>query len=107
DLATPYAQHWGLTIEREVRRDLLVSLAYVGTKGTHLLRLATPNLGQNAIPVITGGQLLGDQIAFTGFLASAGQNFRRPFPLLGSFTSIESDANSSYHSLQAEASMRV
>lgn len=109
DLVTPYAQHWGLTVEREARRDLLVSLAYVGTKGTHLLRFAIPNLGPNAIPVITGGQLLGDNIAFTGFLSSPGQglSFRRPFPLLGSFTSIESDANSIYHSLQAEAALRL
>jgi hypothetical protein len=107
DLATPYAQHRGLTVEREVRRDLLFTLAYVGTKSTRLLRLATPNFGPNAIPVIDGGILLGSQISFTGSFVSPGINFRRPFPLLGSFTSIESDANSTYHSLQAEASMRV
>jgi hypothetical protein len=82
-------------------------MAYVGTRGTHLLRFATPNFGQNAVPVIDGGILLGNQISFTGSFASPGINFRRTFPLLGSFTSIDSDANSIYHSLQAEASLRL
>jgi hypothetical protein len=107
DLVTPYAQHWGLTVERELLNNVLISLAYVGTKATHLLRLATPNLGPNAIPVIDGASLLGDTVLFRGGVVSPGAGFRRPFPLLGSFTSIESDAGSIYHSLQAEASMRL
>ena len=106
DLATPYSQHWGVTVEREVARQLLVSAAYVGTKGTHLLRLTTPNLGINAIPLIDGGSLFGQTVLFRGGVASPGVNFRRPDPLLGAFTSIESGGNSSYHSLQAEASLR-
>jgi hypothetical protein len=113
DLATPYSQHWSLTVEREVKTGLLASLAYVGTKGSHLLRFATPNLGVNAVPVITGGVVPGSEVNLTGFLVSPGASvaqgsvFRRPYPLLGSFTSIESDSNSGYHSLQAEASMRL
>lgn len=107
NLVTPYAQQWGLTVERELRRDLLVSLAYAGTKGAHLLSFATPNYGPNAIPLIDGGILQGNQISFSGSFVSPGINFRRPFPLLGAFTSIESNANSIYHSLQAEASMRL
>jgi hypothetical protein len=35
-----------------VKNDFLLSLAYVGTKGSHLFRFATPNLGPNALPVI-------------------------------------------------------
>jgi hypothetical protein len=71
----------------------------------HLLRFATPNLGLNAIPVVTGLQF--DATLSPGFLGltipPAGG---RPFPLLGSFTSIESDANSSYHALQLQAVKR-
>lgn len=107
DLVTPYAQHFGLTIEREILPGVAASVAYVGTKGTHLLRFATPNQGTNGIPVVTGGTVFSNQITFNGFVAAPGQNFRRPFPLLGSFTSIDTDAASSYHSLQAEASMRL
>ena len=32
----PYAQQWSLGVQREVSRDTVVNLAYVGSKGTHL-----------------------------------------------------------------------
>ncbi len=116
-LETPYAQHWGLTIERELARDFLVSAAYVGTKGTHLLRFATPNLGPNAITLIAGidterPYMDRQDIIFPAFSginippSGGGATGLRPFPLLGSFASIESDANSNYHSLQLQANKR-
>jgi hypothetical protein len=113
DLQTPYSQHWALTVEREFKRNYLLSLAYVGTRGVHLLRFATPNLGLNAITVVTGARDKGFETAFQGFAVApaqqtaSGLKFERPFPLLGSFTSIESDANSTYHSLQAEFNKRL
>jgi hypothetical protein len=113
DLRTSYSQQWGLTVEHEFKRDYLLSLAYVGTRGVHLLRFATPNLGLNAIPVVTGARARGSETVFQGFTAApaqqtaSGLKFERPFPLLGSFTSIESDANSTYHSLQAEFNKRL
>jgi TonB dependent receptor len=107
DLVTPYAQHWTLTVEREVLPGVLTSLAYVGTRGTNLLRFATPNLGPNGIPIVTGGTVFANEISFNGLVVAPGGRFSRPFPLLGSFTTIESDTNSSYHALQAEASMRL
>src|SRR5262245_7474443 len=117
-LETPYTQHWGLTVEREINRDFLFSAAYVGTRGVHLLRFATPNLGPNAISYVDSVEVLtpapgsADPIfpVFNGFsnppngrMAPGGL---RPFPLLGSFTSIESDANSIYHSLQVQLNKR-
>jgi len=109
DLVTPYAQHWGLTVEHQFANDYLASAAYVGTKGVHLLRFATPNLGPNAIPLVT--DVLTQSVAGINplfpvlFGVSVPPNVSgnlRPFPLLGSFTSIESDANSIYHSLQLQ-----
>lgn len=100
DLETPYAAQWSLTGEVEIGHDSLFSLAYVGTRGVHLLRFNTPNGGPNASPRV-------DSIAGPGFFSSSttfsgSMTTRRPFPLLGSFTSIESNATSSYHALQAE-----
>ncbi|MFY9611043.1 MAG: carboxypeptidase-like regulatory domain-containing protein [Blastocatellia bacterium] len=109
DLVTPYAHHWGITIEQAFMRDFLASVAYVGTKGTHLLRTATPNLGPNSIPIVDSIQVRNDCNSeniltcfpiFNGIVVPPA--FGRPFPLLGSITTFESDANSSYHSLQLQ-----
>ena len=117
-METPYSQHWGLTFEREFLRDFHFSVGYVGTKGTKLLRVATPNLGPNSIayvrtifatqpfpnlPNLRFPEFFG--INFSPSRSSTIPDFR-PFPLLGSFTSIESDANSNYHSLQAQLNKR-
>jgi hypothetical protein len=109
DLVTPYSQHWGLTIERQFSRDFVASAAYVGTRGVHLLRQATPNLGPNAIPVATGVSApSGDAPLFTGFVRSPSldSSALRPFPVLGSITTIESDADSFFHSLQLQLNKR-
>ncbi len=111
DLVTPYSQHWGLTLEHQFSKDYLASAAYVGTRGAHLLRFATPNLGPNAIPLVnevrTQGLVPGGSALFPVlFGLSIPPNIKgetlRPFPLLGSINSIESDANSTYHSLQLQ-----
>jgi len=116
DLVTPYSQHWSLTIEQAIKKDFLISIGYVGTRGVHLLRVATPNLGPNAIPVVNEIVANDNGIPrFNGFVLPPNTAFAprpgiesslRPFPLLGSFTSIESDANSIYHSLQIQANKR-
>lgn len=117
-LETPYSQHWGLTFERELMRDFLFSAAYVGTKGTKLLRVATPNLGPNSIAYVSNifatqpfpnlPNLLFPE--FFGINVPPSRSTRigdfRPYPLLGSFTSIESDSNSNYHSLQLQLNKR-
>src|SRR5262249_19152185 len=49
-MRSPYAQQWHLTVEREVLKGYLLSIAYVGSKGTKLTRLTTPNGGEDTIP---------------------------------------------------------
>lgn len=112
DLQTPQAYHWSLNVEQELPGHSLVSIAYVGTRGQRLLRFATPNLGRNVVPTVLEviAYASANEPAFLGTTVPPGQQVvnagtrltttGRPFPLLGSFTSIESDANSSYHSLQ-------
>lgn len=88
----PYSQNWNFSIQREVLPNTLFEVAYVGSKGTHLLgitdlnqvplstRAANPTLNANAI---------------------------RPFLGFGSLDSIINVFNSNYHSLQISANRRV
>ncbi|MFY9557417.1 MAG: carboxypeptidase-like regulatory domain-containing protein [Blastocatellia bacterium] len=119
DLPTPYAQQWHLTAERRVFGDYLVSAAYVGTKGTKLTRLITPNLGPNLTPIIraaTGATTTGvpKPIPFPPFFPPAvvvpenpiALQPARPLSSLGPFQVFQNSANSIYHSLQLEGRKR-
>src|SRR5260370_1757848 len=39
----PYMQQWNLNVQKELRDHIVVSLAYVGSKGTHLTLLNNAN----------------------------------------------------------------
>ncbi|MFZ4986098.1 MAG: carboxypeptidase-like regulatory domain-containing protein [Blastocatellia bacterium] len=114
-MKTPYSHQWSLTLEQSLLSDINLSLSYVGTKGTNLIRFATPNLGKRAIPIFSSLISAGSEINLKSDFLQPGVNVSqrgdlergRPFPLAGSFTLISSDANSIYHSLQAEASRRL
>ncbi|MPZ16656.1 MAG: hypothetical protein GEV06_01890 [Luteitalea sp.] len=43
DNPSSYAQHWNLTIQREIAVDVSVEIGYVGTKGSNLLTTLDPN----------------------------------------------------------------
>jgi hypothetical protein len=43
DLVTPYIQQWNLGAQWEFRPDWLLEIGYVGSKGTHLLQIANQN----------------------------------------------------------------
>lgn len=47
---TPYVQQWNFTVERELSRNMRLSVAYVGTKGTRLTIMQRPINGNNSIP---------------------------------------------------------
>ncbi|MBO0719364.1 MAG: TonB-dependent receptor [Blastocatellia bacterium] len=79
DLSPAYIQNWNLNLQREIGRGSVFSIAYAGSKGTHLIR--SRNLNQ---PVPGPGDL----------------SERRPFPDFDNISLIESGANSNYHALQ-------
>jgi len=112
DLPTGYTQSWHLTIQRELARELVLDLAYVGNRSVHLLILgdlnqARPNqAGQNLTiqarrPIQTFGYI---QSAFNGgflnyhaFQAKLERRFAGGFYFLNSFTWSKGIDNASGH----------
>ncbi len=80
DITQAYLQHWNFNIQREIRKAGVFSLAYAGSKGTHLIR--SRDLNQPAP-------------------GSTDLTRRRPLPAYSNIFLIESGGNSNYNSLQA------
>jgi hypothetical protein len=116
NLQMPMAHHYDFTFEQQLHRDLVVSAAYVGTQGRHLLRRTTPNLGQDAFvaPIFFTANFFsefGISPYFLGLslppgtrIASQGNGFvgGRPVNGVGAVNQFETTANSRYDSLQVQ-----
>jgi len=90
DFHNPYVQSWNLNIQREVARDLAITIGYFGNKGTHLRISRNINQPLNGVrPFLR--------------LASTGA----PGPLLNNIVQIEGTANSSYNALWLTANKRL
>jgi hypothetical protein len=111
-LAMPMAHHYSLTVEQQLNPSLIVSAAYVGTLGRHLLRFTSPNLGPNYLlaplafdvdaessPTFFGVTLPpGTRITTAGDLLGG-----RPTSNVGAVNIFETTANSRYDALQLQA----
>ena len=116
NLQMPMAHHYDFTFEQQLRRDLVVSVAYVGTQGRHLLRFTTPNLGQDAFvaPIFFTANFFsefGISPYFLGLslppgtrIAPPGNGFvgGRPVNGVGAVNQFETTATSRYDSLQVQ-----
>jgi hypothetical protein len=86
-LHSPVLDEWNLNIQHELPGNLLVEIAYVGSKATHLGTM----LDYNQDPTPGPGDIQS----------------RRPFPQFGSFSSMVNRGNSNYNALQLKADKRV
>lgn len=84
---TPVYDQWNLDIEYQLPGQILITPAYVGTKGTHLQVLRDLN------------QIPTPQPTFDPAL--------QPYPQYGTFASIENRGNSTYHAFQLKAEKRT
>lgn len=104
DFKTPYIQQWSMEIDHQLTATSLFTVAYVGTKGTHLLGI----VDLNQLPP-NYAYTSGFVPATTNFTSSAGElilNAIRPYPGYNAINSLESWFNSNYNSLQASAQKR-
>jgi len=85
DLHTPYVQQWNFGIQRQLGKSRVFEIAYVGSKGTHLIDSRNINQPQ----------------------PSVNQQNPGPNPYFSEIDIIESQANSTYHSLQGRLQQRL
>lgn len=84
NLVNPYVQNWNLTVERQLfSRGSVLSIGYVGNRGSKLPRTMRPNGGDNLQPNL------------------------RPNPAQGVVTYLTSGVASSYHSFQTSLNMQL
>lgn len=88
DLRTPYMQHWNFSVQRQLGLSRVLEVAYVGSKGTKLLSARDTN------------QPLPSVLPPLPFVP-------RPVAAFDEINTIESRANSNYHSLQARFQQRL
>jgi outer membrane receptor protein involved in Fe transport len=88
-----YVQSWNLNIQREVGKDLGVTIGYFGTKGTHL------RISRNINQPINGGA--------RPFLSLSSADPFRPNATLNNIVQIEGTGNSSYNALWLTATKRL
>lgn len=85
-------QQWNVNIQHEFHRDLLMTIGYVGSRGTHIPYLRDAN----------------QAVYIPGQSTAANVNQRRPmYPYFSRFSYIESVTNSNYDSLQASLDKRM
>jgi len=121
-------QTWNLDIQRQITSNLMVSIAYVGSKGTHLPALnIIPNqvnpsflslgndLTMNATCLAAGtcpaAVAAGVTLPYPSFTGQINQ-LLRPFPQYGDFNQEDNSftpdrtGNSTYHAMQLQANKR-
>jgi hypothetical protein len=101
---SPYMQQWSLEIQRQITPKTLVSVAYVGTKGTHLLGIVdinqvSPNLAYNS-------GLASASTFYTSTASELPLNNLRPYKGYNAINVVEPWFNSNYNSLQIYATRR-
>ncbi len=128
----PYVQQWNLDVQRELPEHIILSVAYVGSKGTHLtlqndLNQLQPVPGSAnpytpGQPIVssdctpdgagnfftsTGAPITGQAAINLGIACGNDPNPNRPIQGYGSITSLQDSANSIYNALQATAQRTV
>jgi hypothetical protein len=83
---TPYAQTWNFSIEDEFVRNVILSLGYVGTKGTKLDLLLAPNPSALQNTLAFTYETSGAASIYHGLQVGLRRQFHGGFSMSGSYT---------------------
>ncbi|MGH9378544.1 MAG: hypothetical protein ACRD1I_07075, partial [Terriglobia bacterium] len=99
---TPYAQSWNLMLEQDLTQSYILSVAYIGTRGTHLNLLEAPNVaasgtGQSLIPNALPFEYdtSGAASLYNGLRVSLRHFSRKDFSFFLNYTYSKSEDNAS------------
>ena len=91
---TPYAQSWNVMIEQDLSQTYILSVAYIGTRGTHLNLLLVPNTGtSSALPFEYDTS--GASSLYNGLRVSLRHFSRRNFSFFLNYTYSKAEDNAS------------
>ncbi|HEX8129180.1 MAG TPA: TonB-dependent receptor, partial [Pyrinomonadaceae bacterium] len=111
-LTLPRADHYTFSVEQQLSRDTVLSVAYVGTRGRNLLRFSTPNLGLNSILIPLDFRVSQADNPENGvqpqvFGLALAPEGGRPNPDAGFISRFETTASSRYDSMQLQLRGRL
>lgn len=108
---TPAVEEWRFTVERQVDRDTVLRVAYVGSSGYHGLLSVDPNTIPAQICASPSGCKAGGTPGTTTSIVPQGAQYipfgGRPNPYLGAGFFWYTEGNSSYNALQVDLSRRL
>lgn len=106
-LQTPYFQHFNASVQYELARDTLLQVAYVGTRGVRLFR----QVGINQSQIASVNHPVTNQVTGEVITVNTQENAPLRAPMQGVDTAFfnlnQSNAQSTYHSLQATVNRRL
>ena len=107
DMRTPYFQQYNASVQYAVNKDLVLEVAYVGTRGLNLLRPLAINQARLASPQQPIINAVTGQVITTNTPGNV--SLRAPFQGvdISGFNQIQSNAQSSYNSLQMSLTKRL
>lgn len=106
DLLTPYFHEFNVSVQYEVRKEMLLEIAYAGSRGRKLFRQVAINQARLASPQAPITNDVTGALITTNTPANA--QLRAPFQgvSINGFDQIQAAAESSYDSLQASLTRR-
>ena len=79
DVVTPYMQQFIVGVQREIMKNTVIEVSYVGTRGSHLFRMSNVN----QMDLVSNGFVRDFQAARRNLIANANPNIGEPTGNLG------------------------